>query len=362
MVRDQYQYAVELERLDRTPLGQFPVVMDWEPACEWARFMSLREAGDEAKPPDGDATIEPEWDDSRGEPFVGGVRVTLPRSVSGTQSVRLPLAYFRKTATEVSRGLVAKKLLQSGEEFHYSIVAFRAPKSVRAKTTLALTIEEVASPLVVKALPARGLLDCATAFGNGHADDVPVFIPQKILDDAAALTRAAEADETAGILIGHVRRDPPSRAIFLETTDLIPAKHTRSESTHVTFTPETWTAVDGAVRLRREGEMMVGWFHSHPAKYWCSPKCPPEARRQCPLSRSFFSGEDCALHRTVFPMGYCVALVVTNTDAGLRYALFGWRHGLVVQRGFHVLNASPGMAASASSEAIIGEQHEEACT
>ena len=77
MLRDHYQYALELERLDHTALGQFPVVMDWGPACEWARFITLRENGDEAKPRHGDATVEPNWHDSRGEPFVGGVRVSL---------------------------------------------------------------------------------------------------------------------------------------------------------------------------------------------------------------------------------------------------------------------------------------------
>ena len=362
MIRDPYQYAIELERLDRSPLGQFPVAMDWEPAREWARFISLREGGDDAKLPNGEAHVEPDWDATRGEPFVGGVRVYFAGNGSSPKPVMVPLAYFRKIATEVSRELVEKKVLQSGEQFHYSVVAFRSAKRAKPRAALDLTIEEVASPLPVKARSSRELFERATAFGVAHADDIPVFIPQKVLDDAATLTRAAEAAETAGVLIGHVCRDPHSREILLETTDLIPARHTRSQSTEVTFTPDTWTAVDDAIRLRRDGEIMVGWFHSHPAKFWCSAKCSPEARRQCPLGRSFFSGEDCTLHRTVFPTGYCVALVVTNAEAGLRHALFGWRHGTIVQRAFHVLNASPGMAESAASEAIIGEKHEEICT
>jgi proteasome lid subunit RPN8/RPN11 len=362
MVRDPYRYALQLERTDRSPLGQFPIDVDWEPACEWARFTSLREGKCEAETADGDVTIEPEWDATRGEPYVGGVCVSRAGNGSGPQSVKLPLAYFQSSTTGISRGLVEKKILQPGEQFQYSVVAFRAPRRPPLKGTLALAFEEVASPLVVKALATQSLLPGATAFGGSHPDDVTVFIPQKVLDETGVLTNAAGANETAGVLIGHVCRDPQSRAIFLEVTDLIPAKHTRSEPTQVTFTADTWTAVEDAIRLRHEGEIMVGWFHSHPAKFWCSAECPPETRRQCPLSRSFFSGEDCALHRAVFPMGYCVALLVTNTDAGLRYALFGWRHGLVVQRGFHVLNASPGMAESASSEALIGEKHEETCT
>jgi hypothetical protein len=175
------------------------------------------------------------------------------------------------------------------------------------------------------------------------------------------LTLAAATEETAGILIGHLCRDPEGKEIFVEVTDLIPAKHTVSESTQVTFTAETWTAVEAALRLRRGSETMVGWFHSHPAKYWCSAKCSPEARRTCPLGRSFFSGDDCTLHRAVFPLAHSIALVVTNTDAGLRHALFGWRHGMIVQRGFHVLNATPGLTEAGPGEAIVGGSHEEAC-
>src|SRR2546425_2912374 len=131
MVCDHYQYALEVQRLDCTPLGQFPIVMDWEPACEWARFMALRDDGDEAKPHHGDAWIEPEWAESRGEPYVAGVRVSLAGNGAELQSVKLPLAYFRKAATDISRGLVAKKILQPNEEFRYSVVAFRAPKAAR---------------------------------------------------------------------------------------------------------------------------------------------------------------------------------------------------------------------------------------
>ena len=213
MLREHYQYAVELQRLDGTALGQFPVAPDWEPACEWARFMALRDGRGDAQPPSGDATVEPDWDDARGEPFVIGVRVSLNGNGAGPQSVKLPLAYFSKAATEISRGLVAKKILQAGEKFHYSVVAFRTPKRAQPKTALALTVEEVASPLAVKAVRSSGLLEGATAFGAGHPEDVTVFIPQKVLDDAATLTRAAAADETAGILIGHVCRDPQSRAL-----------------------------------------------------------------------------------------------------------------------------------------------------
>jgi proteasome lid subunit RPN8/RPN11 len=359
MLRDQYQYAIELKCRGRRTLPQVPVSMDWGPAIEWARFLTLRQNPAEMKPFSGDATIEPEWDSTLGEPFVDGVRVSLDSNGSSVLPVRLPLAIFNRTAMAVSKGLVAKELLEPNEEFLYTVVAFPAARREPPRTGLSLTVQEIAASYALKKASRGSLLSSAKALGVVRDEDVLVFMPKSVLEEAGALTRAASATEAAGILIGHVCRDPED--IFVQVSALIPAKHTRAGSTQVTFTPDTWTAVDAAIQLRRAGEMMIGWFHSHPAKYWCSANCAPETRRTCPLGRSFFSGDDCALHRTVFPTAHCVALLVTNAETGLRHALFGWRQGLIVQRGFHVLNADPGLMETESSEAVIGEDHEEAC-
>jgi hypothetical protein len=84
---------------------------------------------------------------------------------------------------------------------------------------------------------------------------------------------------------------------------------------------------------------MVGWWHSHPGKYWqqttCA-KCPPERRRVCPIASNFFSAHDVSLHETIFPKAYTIALVITNTEEKLRQALYGWRDARLVQRGFFI--------------------------
>jgi len=79
--------------------------------------------------------------------------------------------------------------------------------------------------------------------------------------------------------------------------------------------------------------------------------------------RSFFSEDDVCLHETVFPAAYHTALVVTNTDEGLQHALFGWRHGMVGQRGFHILNPDrPWQPVNATIAPIQGEKpHEHLC-
>jgi proteasome lid subunit RPN8/RPN11 len=344
MIQERHQFALELERCDKSPLGQFSVTMDWEPARQWARLEALR-AGQQ---PGLKASIEPRWEATVGKPYVDGVCMRL----AGV-SVVIPTTYFRIAAQQIGRTLVAEKRLTSGELFNYRVVAFPIQKETPRPL---FRIEEVtaALPLRLARLPA------AVGFGTQFPEDLPVVVPQTVLDEAAALTRQAEANEIGGILIGHVCTDDERRDLFVEVTALIPARHALSESTKLTFTAETWTAVDAAIKLRRREEQMLGWFHSHPAKYWCSPNCSLDARKKCPLSRSFFSAEDCLLHRTVFPMAHCSALVVTNTDAGLKYAMFGWRQGIIAQRGFHILNATD--KAGEPAEAVIGGNHEETCS
>ena len=344
MIQERHQFALELERRDKSPLGQFPVTMDWEPARQWARLAALR-AGQQ---PGLEASIEPRWEATVGKPYVDGICVRL-----ADVSVVIPTTYFRTAAQQIAQTLVAEKRLTDGELFNYGVVAFPIQKETPRPL---FRIEEVTAALPLK--PAR--LPSGVEFGTQYPEDLPVLVPQAVLDEATAMTRQAEANEIGAILIGHVCRDDERRDLFIEVTALIPARHALSESAKLTFTAETWTAVDAAIKLRRRNEQMLGWFHSHPAKYWCSANCSLEARKKCPLSRNFFSAEDCLLHRTVFPMAHCSALVVTNTDAGLKYAMFGWRHGIIAQRGFHILNATDTVGEPA--EALIGGNHEEVCT
>ena len=156
-----------------------------------------------------------------------------------------------------------------------------------------------------------------------------------MIEETVELMVRAGGKETGGILIGHLHRDPGRRQLFLEVTAQIPAQHAEQELARLTFTPETWTAVDAALALRGKGEIQLGWWHSHPASHWCDD-CPPETRRRCKSagapSGDFFSAHDVALHRTVFPRAYSIALVLsdgcgnagTPTLAALRLAL---RHG-----------------------------------
>ena len=59
----------------------------------------------------------------------------------------------------------------------------------------------------------------------------------------------------------------------------------------------------------------------------------------CKVSGEFFSSQDLALHRTVFPRAYSLGLVVSDSYAhGLTYPLFGWRNGMVQERAYRIVN------------------------
>jgi hypothetical protein len=364
--RQPYRFVMELHRRDGTPLGQVPVAADWEPAWEAARFQALRRFPLAAIGAGAAAEIRPAWHEKLGQPYVSAVEVALEVPGAGEFSCRVPTSYFKTLAVDASAALVKQGLLQAGELFDYLVAAFPSPPAApgAAPARARFEIEEVEVPLPVKSSLLADFAARSMAAGVQDQEDIPVFIPQPVLAEVDQLTRDAGGRETASVLIGHLHRDRPSGDLFLEVTAQIPARHSQTTATKVTFGPATWDAVQGALALRSGQEQWVGWFHSHPAASWCNPQCPPESRAQCPLQRVFFSADDCAVHRTVFSRAFQIALLVTNTDAGLLHALFSWRNGLIVQRGFHILGneekQNPAVATAAL--ATIGDaENEKAC-
>ena len=91
---------------------------------------------------------------------------------------------------------------------------------------------------------------------------------------------------------------------------------------------------------------MLGWWHSHPVREWCKD-CAPERQQVCKMASDFFSAHDHALHRTVFPRAYSIALVANDAVMGdVTFSAFGWREGLLESRGFHIAGARQQVAAA----------------
>ena len=359
---DAYLYSLELFRDgDRAaePLATQAVAVDFSPAKEWAVFQRCRQVGGEAAILDtSQAMIVPRWHESLGKPYLDGVEVQVTAGDDPPLTFRIPLTYFKDVAQEAATTLVEKGQLEETDTYQYQVCAF--PRELPSNDNLDeskqdFTVESIVAPLKLVSCSLSAFVAQSTSSGTSTGDCFPVFLPQYILDETTALMRSAGVNETGGVLIGHLRSDDTSQEIFAEVTAQIPARHTEQSSTRLKFTADTWADVAAALKIRAAGERYLGWWHSHNAKAWCKD-CPVENRRQCKLSGEFFSSHDAALHRTCFPKAYSVALVISDSYAnGLTWPLFGWHHGMVVQRGFQILGAESAHAVlpATTSEPVL---------
>jgi proteasome lid subunit RPN8/RPN11 len=351
MLKNDYQYALMLYREGVDSLGQVAITVDWEPAREWAEFRALRRGlavqADEAERI---ARVEPVWHAKLGEPYLKGFRVSVEAQGEQTASIDFTTSYFKQLAKQASGLLIKKGSLKKGERFKYLVAAFPQQKTTNTPR-LSFTTEEVTPglPLIAESLAH---VEHGSSFqGSLDEEDMPLFVPERVVAEAKALSKAAGAKETGGILIGHLGHDASLPEIFARVTAQIPARHTEASLTSLTFTSATWTDVQAALDLRRKNEIMLGWWHSHPVREWCKG-CSIESQKVCKMAVDFFSAHDHALHRTVFPRAYSVALVVNDLAAeDATFSMFGWRRGLLEARGFHLTGVE--------SESAQGEQQQQ---
>ncbi len=193
-----------------------------------------------------------------------------------------PNAHFRDFAAAIASRFVAQKKLREGEFYSYMVVAHPAPPETQ-NDRRSLGCKRIAERAGQRRF-AQNFLARATPSGVIDIDDMPVFVSRRVLEEAAERTHAEEGTETGGILIGVLWRDPIAGEIFAEITAQIPAEHTSGSNVKLTFTPQTWAAADAALRLRRRGEIYLGYWHSHPVRAWCKGKaCTLEAQKIMPL-------------------------------------------------------------------------------
>jgi proteasome lid subunit RPN8/RPN11 len=277
-----------------------------------------------------------------GEPYLGGFRVILSSPSGGVPSSYLFSSDFFKTVAQAAAArLVQEGELEEGARFLFRPTAFlRDPQPVDPRASSFRT-EPRAPQLSLEERCLSDFQERSEARNATREGRVPVFVPGRVLEGATALAVSAGEKETGGILIGYLRRDPAVGELFVEITEQLPAEYAEGSSTRLSFTPDAWTAVRAALDLRRQGEIMLGWWHSHVQSALC-PDCSEEDRAACRFREDFFSSHDHALHRTVFPRAYSVALVVNVVTAGPpTHSLFGWSDGLIRPRSFSVFADAP---------------------
>lgn len=354
---------MELLRPGGELLGHVDLDPDWDPAVEWTRLSGLRACGIWSPGSHAVRAIVPLWHGEQGEPFMRGFGVTLSDGGDRTWDEEFSIRYFAEPARRAAADLIAQGVMTPGESYLYRTLAYE-PDASAARDTPTFSARELPPPLVLHDLPQAALDGASPRHGDAQPGDFEVYVPAEVLEEASTLTADAGDRETGGILVGHLGRAPRSAAddagagdrggtpdICVALTAIIPARHTVEHSTRLTFTSDTWTDVRRMVQLRGMGELVLGWWHSHPVFAWCRERgCSTEAQRQCASAQGFFSEDDGALHRTMFPRAFTVALLMSHSARGILPRLFGWRRGLIAPRGYSVVAhpVSPGGTAHAS--------------
>jgi hypothetical protein len=334
-----HRYVLEMYGEGSSALGRTPVTVDWLPAVEYAHFAGIRAGALPAATVPPPSRTEPIWDPGSGPPFATGVRVAVDADSVMPFTADVPTAYFNAAARDASAEYVKDGRLQAGQTFRYRLTAFPVdtPAVEAPARDCGLEVEAVPQPLAILDTPIEQFLDEALPVGQDDPEDMPVFVPHRLLEETRHLVREANDVETGGVLLGRLHRDTTRRdVLYVELTAQLPARHTRGEATKLTFTPDTWAAARDALALRNDGESIQGWWHAHPD--WCK-NCDPDRQNVCPLRGIFFSADDVAVQRAVFPRAYHLGLLLSNRPAGIIPALFGWRWGSVAARSFHLLHA-----------------------
>ncbi len=335
-----FRFAVVMYGEDGTNLGTVPVRRDWEPALEWTRFYFQRK---NVLPLDGpcEATVVPLWQHACGEPYCRGYRIEIERQHLGPVASEFSVTSLRDFASSVATCYVASGKLRAGEYYCYRLVAYPAKAEISKAGGIALVDASPAPPVREGSLEAW--MKHTSANGAIDPDDMPVFVSRRVLREVEAQTLAKEGMETGGILLGTLIRDTASGELFAKVSAQISAEHTIGSEVKLTFTSKTWAAADAALKLRGRGECFQGYWHSHPYRFW---QAGTNGAKKTSLSEAFeasqgvefFSVDDEAVMRAIFPRAWCVGIVATDTMDGVRNSMYGLRNGTMQARGFYVLD------------------------
>ena len=275
-----------------------------------------------------------------GSPRAVGFVVEVSTSDDGIHRAAFEVNHFRSRARSIASELLRQGRISKGSTLLYGLSACPRSEAGADRNPPLFTLDQPTAEVAIR--PGfRDALGPEDTWDSPRPADIPVIVHRQVIVDALAEAGAAAEHEIGGFLLGHLRRDTASRQVFLEVTELVPAQNTTATATSLTFTPDSWSHVRRLIDLRGQGEILVGWMHSHPFRF-CA-ECAVPATEECIAKILFFSRDDEFLMETAFPLPFMdglLAAVEPRLPAALGHPsvrLFGWDKGAIRARGFHVV-------------------------
>jgi proteasome lid subunit RPN8/RPN11 len=339
----QYSYRLELwQGTDRRVHELRLARADFNRAVEATFFDGLRRGRfTDYEPPFDLARIEPRFAGNGPSPHTHGFRVALPTPAGGDHRLAFDTTFFTNLVRRASAQLVAAGRVPNNSILQYQLTAYLDTAETKPLRGLSFDLESAPTAIPIRG-GSRKALGPAEAWDGPGDEDFPVLLPRQVIHEAVAEARRAPDREVGGVLLGHLRRDDETGELFLEITCMVPAEETQASEVSITFTPATWARVREVIDWRGEGEIFVGWVHSHPFRF-CA-ECRAPAPLECVAKVLFYSLDDEFLMELSLARPFMVGLlsaVEPLLEPTLGHApvrLFGWKHGGIVNRGFHVID------------------------
>jgi hypothetical protein len=287
------------------------------------------------------AVVEPRFvKPGGGSPRAEGFDVVLPTPAGGEHRLAFGRDFFHNLVRRTAKELIAAGTVAEEGVLLYQLAAYLDEGDRPRAVGLSIDLESETPEIPIRA-GSRKALGPSEAWDGPGPDDFPVLIPRRVIEEAVEEAKRAPEREVGGVLLGHLRRDDGQ--LYLEVTALVPAEDTEATELSVTFTHATWARVREVIDVRGEGEIFVGWMHSHPFRF-CQ-ECPLPVPKECMEKVLFYSADDEFLMELSFARPFMVGLLAAvepRLEGALGHApvkLYGWNKGLVEARGFEVIEA-----------------------
>jgi proteasome lid subunit RPN8/RPN11 len=149
------------------------------------------------------------------------------------------------------------------------------------------------------------------AVGTLHRDACTICIQEQVLEQILDYSERDVTRERGGFLLGDASEESPPQVVIRH---FLPALEVRAQGAKLTFTHETWAALNREAQLRFPDDRILGWQHTHPDL------------------GVFLSAYDLFLHRHFFQEPWQLALVVDPVRH--EFGFFEWRGNDIVDCGF----------------------------